>query len=67
MTCQHPHCTTPAKFMVGYRKWCGIVVNVQACCTKHKRAGRAMVDSILGSHPAGYATPFSEAIKKKGL
>ena len=59
MTCQHPGCERPATRMVGYRKWCGVDINVGAVCDDHVGTVNKMVQTILDSYPSGLATAYN--------
>ena len=58
MTCQHVGCQKKAVRMVGYKKWCGIDVNIRAVCPRHIAEAKDVVDCILITHSSGFATYF---------
>ena len=49
--------------MIGYRKWCGIEVNVGAFCATHVKNGEQMTATILQGHSAGFAEAYNREVQ----
>jgi len=62
MLCQHFGCQGQASYMVGYRKWCGIEVNVQAVCPEHLPEATESTRAIIDSHWQGYASFYDRKV-----